>query len=516
MKKRRLEMSFRLKEEMQSSIISKSLGYFTKLTAYSNGSYIKELNEFSARGHKNLKSYRRAQIGDIDIEVHAIAANNKVRHIKKDWGIFFTPQWVVDFMVNLIDERNLNTDSVKILEPACGICQFLMGIKKNKKHIFENALDKIGVEINEEVIEYIHEHGLAQNIRIIHYDYLLWNTDEHFDVIIGNPPYGIPSLSEHYKIRVDNETKKKYKETYETWYGKYNVYGAFIEKSIKLLKDNGQLIFIVPATFMILDEFRKLRNFLATHGKTEIVYMGNNVFKPEAKVATVILRFIKSKSEENKLILYDYNNANPKVIAKNTHWDGDIILFSTEFSRKVDHICSFKLGDIYEIKISPRTPEIKHNTSIIETGNLSNRKNLLPILNGRNLKIGKVIYKPLTGYWIEKEKRIYLRRFFDRPHIVVGLGFRGKGQVGAAYDYKAYPWMGDVYHLLRKHTLINTQFDLTEEEVVEYLNSKIIKKYVKDIFREITYHFNITQLKMLPLPTKEELKELLTHTERNN
>jgi len=124
------------------------------------------------------------------------------------------------------------------------------------------------------------------------------------------------------------------------------------------------------------------------------------------------------------------------------------------------------------------------------------------------LKIGKIIYN-ITGYWIEEKKKTSLRKFFDKPHIVVGLGFRGNGQIGAAYDYKAYPWMGDVYHLLRKHALTNMQFDLTDEEVIEFLNSEIIKKYVRDVFRDITYHFNITQLKMLPLPTRSELKQLL-------
>ena len=443
----------------------------------------------------------------IKVEVHANVVNNKIKHIKKDWGIFFTPQWVVDFMVNLINENEL-PQTTKILEPACGICQFLLGIKKIKNHIFENSSLKIGIEINKEVIDYINENNLAQDIKIIHNDYLLWETDEKFDIIIGNPPYGIPSLSEHYTIRIDNETKRKYKEIYETWYGKYNVYGALIEKSVKLLKENGQLIFIVPATFMILDEFKKLRSFLALRGKIELIYMGSEVFKPEADVTTVVLRFVKTKSERGKLTLFDYDNDDIKLITRSDSWKGEVVLFSTEFSKKVDEICSYRVGDIYTIRISPRTPEIKHNPEIIKAKVIPNKDNLLPILNGRNLKIGEVIYKSMTGYWIDRNKKTKLRKFFDKPHIVIGLGFRGDGQAGAAYDYRAYPWMGDVYHLLRKHTLINMNFDLKDIEVVDYLNSEIIKKYVKDVFRDITYHFNITQLKLLPLPTKKELKRL--------
>ncbi len=446
---------------------------------------------------------------NVNVETHAAKVRAKIQHIKKDWGIFFTPQWVINFMVSLIDEDGLSDTDLRILEPACGICQFLHGIKENKNHLFVRASQKTGVEINAEVIAYIYKNKLNTGIEIIRDDYLLWKTHDRFDVIIGNPPYGIPSLSDHYTIKIDKETKKTYKKLYETWYGKYNVYGAFIEKSIKLLKENGQLIFIVPATFMILDEFKKLRGFLARNGKTEIIYMGSNVFRPEADVTTVVLRFTKSSVERNKILLYDYDNGKLKLLTKNANWSGGIVLFSTEFSKKVEEICSFRIGDVYTIKISPRTPEIKHNPDVISSQDfVVDKNNLLPILNGRNLKIGEVIYEPLTGYWIKSTKKTTLRNFFDKPHIVVGLGFRGDGQVGAAYDYRAYPWMGDVYHLLRKHTLMNMRFDLTDEEVVSFLNSGIVRRYVKDVFRDITYHFNITQLKLLPLPTKEELKKL--------
>ncbi len=446
--------------------------------------------------------------GDMDVKSPTEHVSKRVERIKKDWGIFFTPSWVIDFMVSLIDERRLDMNSLKILEPACGTCRFLLGIKGRKERIFRRAITKIGVEINEDLIEYSKRYILTPDIRVIHGDYLLWDTTERFDVIIGNPPYGIPSLSEHYTIRVDNETKRKYKQIYETWYGKYNVYGAFIEKSVKLLKENGQLIFIVPATFMILDEFKKLRAFLSNNGKTEIIYMGKDVFKPEADITTVILRFTKDIAEKERLYLFEYNDGNIKPIIQNNHWKGEIVLFSSDFSNAVDEICSFKIGDIYTIRISPRTPEIKHNPYVIKTQEPPDSAGLLPILNGRNLKIGRVIYEPITGYWIDKNDKTKLRKFFDKPHIVVALGFRGNGQVGAAYDYRAYPWMGDVYHLLRKPTLMNMKFNLSVDEVVSFLNSEVIKRYVKDVFKDITYHFNITQLKILPLPTKEELKRL--------
>lgn len=421
--------------------------------------------------------------------------NNKIIHIKKDWGIFFTPKWVVDFMVGLIDEKKLNMHDLKILEPACGMCQFLRGIKENKNHIFSMAT-RLGVEMNEDVINYVRENNLNDGIEIIHHDYLLWNTDSNFDIIIGNPPYGIPSLSSHYAIKIDNKTKKLYKQLYETWYGKYNIYGAFVEKSIKLLKDNAQLIFIVPATFMLLDEFKKLREFLARNGESEIIYMGSNVFKPEADVTTVVLKFVKSLNKKNKVMLYDYKNGKLELISKNENWNGNVVLFSTKFSRMIDEICNFRVGDVYDIKISPRTTEIKHSHDVIRYRLETNSKRVLPILNGRNLKIGMVIYKPISGYWIEDTKKTKLRRFFDKPHIVVGLSFRKNKHIAVAYDYKGYPWMGDVYHLLKKD---NIDFNLNEDEVVSFLNSEIIRKYIKDVFRDITYHLNITQIKMLPL-----------------
>jgi adenine-specific DNA-methyltransferase len=444
-----------------------------------------------------------------DYKVHQEIVNHNLMNIKKDYGIFFTPDWIVDFMVNLIDvDKYTAKNDIKILEPACGLAQFLIGIKRNLPEIFKTA-KLLGVEINQDIINYLKNLNIDDNIEIIKDDYLLWQPNFLFDLIIGNPPYGIPSQSEHYTIKIDPKIKEKYKREYETWYGKYNVYGAFIEKSIKILKPEGQLIFIVPATFMILDEFKKLRNFLSQNGGTAIIYLGPDVFKPEADVSSVVLNFIKSEKFCQRLELLEYYDNNLKTIKINDKWKGEIITFETDYTNIIDNICSYRLGDIYEIRISPRTPEIKNNPFI--TKEIPIKENCyFPILNGKNLKCNEIIYKNFTGYWIKKTEVKKLRKYFNIPHIVVGLGFREDGKVGASIDKKCYPWMGDVYHLLRRNNLfsLNQEFDMSDEEVVEYLNSKYVKRYIKDTYREITYHLSITQLKNLPLPTKKEWEEI--------
>ena len=438
-----------------------------------------------------------------------ITLNNRIKNTKKEYGVFFTPEWLVNFMIKLITKnKKKNDDEITILEPGCGLAQFLIGIKKNKPLLFKRA-KLFGVEINKEIVDFIDTIGIDNKINLVFQDYLLWETNSLFDIIIGNPPYGIPGNSYHYPIKITSETKTQYKKLYQTWYGKYNLYGAFIEKSVKLLSDEGQLIFIVPATFMILDEFKKLRQFLSKKGITQIIYMGPDVFKPEADVASVVLNFRKSIEKPFRLELLEYSK-NGKIIKvkQSKSWDGEIIIFETEYTKKMKNLCSYQLGDVYDIRISPRTPEIKvkYKDYIVQE-NFTKKNEYLPILNSRNLKSSGITYQGLAGYWIKRENVKKLRKFFLKPHSVVGLGFRGKGRVVAAYDEKGYPWMGDVYHLLKKTIISRDNGDLDDFEVATYLNSDYTERYIKETYRNITYHLNITQLKSIPLPTKKELRQ---------
>lgn len=429
--------------------------------------------------------------------------------LKKSHGIFFTPHPIVKYMVELTIEKVKlwNINSLSVLEPACGGAQFLKSISEDS-FLKNLQVTFTGVEINKELfIDFF----IEKNFEIIYTDFLLWETHKRFDIIIGNPPYGIPSMSAHYPIKIHNDIKSLYKKIFSTWYGKYNVYGAFIEKSINLLKENGILTFIVPASFLFLDEFARLRKFLSSEGRTVIIYMGEEVFKPAASVATVILLFQKGKSLAGHITLSEFTGFTkmPKTHLNSTTWTGEIVTFTSNLTKFLSAECPILLHDMFDIKISPRTTEIKNNPIIQQCQNAPTHYHI-PLLNGKNLKVNQIIYSPLTGYWIHKNDLGRFRGYFPGPHIVVALGFRGDRQLASAFDKKNYPWMGDVYHLLKKPDRLFNATSLTEQELVDWLNSSVVRSFIIDTFKEVTYHLSITQLERIPVPpSKESLKKLL-------
>ena len=415
------------------------------------------------------------------------------------YALFLTPQWVVDFMVGLVDwNRYAGHDEVKILEPGCGYAQFLKRIAISYPSLASKS-KFYGVELNPKLFRILQSESLPVNFLLFNADYLLWQPGLQFDLIIGNPPYGIPANSPHYKIKVSPEIKNQYKRQSKTWYGKYNLYGLFIEKSIKLLKNGGFLVFIVPATFMVLDDFKKLRKFLADNGQTQIIYLGSEVFKPAANVSVVILKYEKTPQKAGQLQLLEYKNNTIIEIFTRTKWSGEIVSFRTEYTDLIESLYSYRLSDIYDIRISPRTSEIRRNPYIVKAESQP-ADGYLPLLTSKNLTDNGIIYNTVSSYWVAQENLGKIREFFKIPHIVVGLGFRGRSRILANYDAKCYPWFGDVYHLIPSSEKLFTHSKINEIEVMEYLNSHYVSRYVTDKFRDIVYHLSSTLLGVIPIP----------------
>jgi len=385
-------------------------------------------------------------------------------------GVVSTPQGVVSFMVELAGVED--GSSCRILEPACGDAPFLAEFHKR----YGSEFEFVGVDIHNENLSVARER-LPRGEFILK-DYLGWQSDQPYDIIIGNPPYGIIGDETHYPIHILRNRKSAYKKNSETWHGKYNIYGAFIEHSVKLLKPGGKLVFVIPASWLVLDDFHKLRLFLARSGMLSIYYLGKAF--PGRSVFVVVLVLDKGK---HGLQLFD----GTELKLSKERYDGAIIRFEDEKTRDFEN-SGVPLEECFRIYFAARSPEIRKNRSVVE----AQLPGCVPILTGRNLHRGCIDYdRCYSGYWMPHERAAELRAFYGFPHLVVA---HTKGTaVVCAVDERCYPWREE-FHLVAKTPVSS----LTG--IMEYLNSDDIQNHVKQLYREFVPHLTSVMLRRIPIP----------------
>lgn len=106
-----------------------------------------------------------------------------------------------------------------------------------------------------------------------------------FDAVIGNPPY-------LFITEVPETVRWYYEKNFSTVDYRFDLYGAFIEKSAhRLLRKGAVFGFIIPHTLLSNDSFGKLRSLLAADSHIyEVVDLGPGVFA-NARNETMLLLF---------------------------------------------------------------------------------------------------------------------------------------------------------------------------------------------------------------------------------
>lgn len=183
----------------------------------------------------------------------------------KNRGAIFTKRTVVDFMLDLTDYTVGNDiTSKRILEPSFGDGDFLLPIIERVILAYKacnsdfgsihNDLKKaiLGFELHASTCSRTKQRARDLLVKLgcskqqalklseawIHCsDFLLSSLEESFDFVLGNPPY----------IRQENIPDiilNKYRQQYSTMYDRADIYIAFYQRSLELLKKNGILSFI--------------------------------------------------------------------------------------------------------------------------------------------------------------------------------------------------------------------------------------------------------------------------------
>lgn len=362
-------------------------------------------------------------------------------------------------------------------------------IKKIDTHINSavNYLDG-AIYHTEKVSEYVNDLiNLEVKEKSIKYDAVYRNG---FDVIIGNPPYGV-TFTDEMKIYL----KKKY------FYGdtEFESYILFIEKGLRNLKQASLFGMIVPSNIMTNSRFSKVRELLLKYNIKILLDLGSNVFS-SASVDTCIFVVQKIKNEWNSILgslikdksefdKIEYKNIDQLLFEHADYYlfnlhknDKDNVLENKILINKIPlkEFVNFARGIEYGYKseFTNDKPISKKSKKII-AGRCINRYSL--IFEHRFVEYDEKDISNFKNHEIYETEKILMRR--------IGLN------IIAVYDNENYYNVCDVYNILPKKN-VNLKY------ILALLNSKLISYYLRTKFHNSKNLFPkipITYLEKLPI-----------------
>jgi len=158
---------------------------------------------------------------------------------------------------------------------------------KEKEKLFKKKMDEI------DNLEKMFKEGIHKLfIPALHFAEV-FNQNNGFDIVIGNPPYG---------VKVDNDIRD--------WHDleSKDSYGIFISTSLKrFLKNNGVLSFVTSDTWLTIRTHKKLRRQVLEKTIHKVIRLHQDCF--DATVNACILLVTKnSKNKDNNIIAADLTN----------------------------------------------------------------------------------------------------------------------------------------------------------------------------------------------------------------
>jgi len=309
--------------------------------------------DFSAIGADVLGNIYEQYLGHILKKTTQRAKLTNGKAHRKEQGIYYTPTYIVDYIVrntvgDKLKQRKAKVDELKILDPACGSGSFLLKafdficeyeikkegkilqtkfednsenmILKRKTELLKNCI--FGVDLDQQAVEISQLNlllklaekrqrlpTLQENIRngnsLIDDSTIAGNKsfkwEEQFkqimesggfDIVIGNPPYGMVT---------DDNLKNFYEKRFNTVEGRFDTFELFIEKGINLCKKGGMLGYIVPTPLLSNLYSRKLRKYILENCIIkEIINFEIDVFN-DPTVHTCIIILQKEKNSQNNV-----------------------------------------------------------------------------------------------------------------------------------------------------------------------------------------------------------------------
>ncbi len=429
---------------------------------------------------------------------------------RKEMGIYYTPTFVVDYIVkNTIGrflEENPKINNTKILDMACGSGSFLLKSYDFLVKYHKNELDFLrkisiltnniyGVDLDPKSIEIAQLNlllktlekrrllpKLQENLKVgnsliedskFSERAFKWDSEfkGKFDIIIGNPPY-------IRNTELSGKDKKYFNENYSSAYKQYDIYILFFENALRLLKNKGYLGFITSNKFIASEYGENLRKLILEKCKIiALIDMSHlRVFK-DASTYPVITILQKEENEilrnRNKIKFQSIENVRDLQYEKNLS-----LIEQSTFLKSDDNRFSERKDKEFTI-----IKKIEENTNLISdlfSCQRGSPKNKIKILNEKTINsLSCIISKDVNRYYPTASNSIFVisnlqNNVISKEKILLP---RTVLRVRSAYEKGGNFIMDRIYYLIPKTSVkINLKF------VTGVLNSKLIDFYYKTNF----------------------------------
>ena len=377
----------------------------------------------------------------------------------KHRGQVFTPMNIVNLMLDKIEYCDDNIQCNSILEPSFGDGAFLCEIVNRiidysalynltKNAIYEILDNVYGIELDvdlytatiEKLNAMLQRYDLVYNWpHLYNMDALQYNPDVQFDYIIGNPPY----------VKIQNlglDMRKYLSDNYQFCSGNTDLYIAFFEKFIPMLKNGGQLAFITPNSYFKNTSQKTFRQYLVSHNYIEkIIDYGSYKVFDNADTYTAITFINKNKKDNNinYSLMNNTQDTNYSVTIKNdildenpwtfpSHDDLEFLIANSALTCKIDDLCQVSHGistnadNVYLIEsehFGDFEPEMLRPVIKASTLNLD-KKIIFPYRWNKATKKYEVISErvlekkyPKTYAYLLKHKDVLLKRDMDKGAV---------------------------------------------------------------------------------------------------
>lgn len=460
--------------------------------------------------------------------------DNMPKSVRKKKGQFFTSLETAAFMAEMFDFSNCG-EEVSVLDPGAGTgiltVAFVDRLLKEKSDIrvritcYETDTEVLPVLKNN--LEYLKK-SFKESLtyRILEEDYILSQSNdfqenflasknpEKYDYVIGNPPY--------LRVMRDNPSAIAMPKVV---HGAPNLYFLFASMSLYNLKNNAEMVYIIPRSWTSGAYFKAFREYFLNVGKIESIHLfvsRDKVFNAEQVLQeTMIIKVRKTANKPDNVLITstesssDFENITKLRVPYDAVVSGDelyVFLPTNEADINV----------IEKINMYHSTmPDegLKMKTGIVvdfrqwEELRKEPGENTLPLFYSQHIRDGRVNHQPSGKEydWIIDEKPgliqknknyVFIKRFTAKEeHRRLQCG------VYSPSDFEEYEYIGTQNKINFVDKVDGGEMDTqTTYGIYALLNSTLFDMYYR-ILNGST-QVNSTEINNIPVPPVDLIKEI--------